>query len=142
MAEYKGIKAVLRQFYVLIKQKLDSIKVDADHFTGTLPVSKGGTGAATAKESEYNLHKDMPNEDSDFGDSSYISGVYQTPSTSQGIFYKRTALHLWNYIKSKISGNDLTTSGTVTATNIKANTRLTIPTSAPSSPQDGDIWIE
>lgn len=103
MAEYKGIKAVLRQFYVLIKQKLDGIKVDADHFEGTLPISKGGTGGTTTKGAEYNIHNGIPTEDSDFSDASILSGIYQNPSTTLGVFYKRTVLHLWNYIQSKIS---------------------------------------
>lgn len=96
MAAYKGIKAVLRQFYVLIKQKLDSIKVDADHFEGTLPISKGGTGATSAAD----------------GFNALANGVRDsvTPVDTEkmllkpaGTWYKTTCLDFWNYIKGKIS---------------------------------------
>lgn len=96
MAAYKGIKAVLRQFYVLIKQKLDSIKVDADHFEGTLPVSKGGTGATDAATA-FNTLADATRDS-------------LTPVDSEkmllkpvGTWYKTTCLDFWNYIKDKIS---------------------------------------
>lgn len=96
MAAYKGIKAVLRQFYVLIKQKLDSIKVDADHFEGTLPVSKGGTGvtdAATAFNTLANAARD----------SSTPVDTEKMLLKPSGTWYKTTCLDFWNYIKGKIS---------------------------------------
>lgn len=96
MAAYKGIKAVLRQFYVLIKQKLDSIKVDADHFEGTLPVSKGGTGATDAATA-FNTLADATRDSSTPVDSEKL---LLKPS---GTWYKTTCLDFWNYIKGKIS---------------------------------------
>lgn len=96
MAAYKGIKAVLRQFYVLIKQKLDSIKVDADHFEGTLPVSKGGTGATDAATA-FNTLADATRDSSTPVDA---EKMFLKPS---GTWYKTTCLDFWNYIKGKIA---------------------------------------
>ena len=96
MAAYKGIKAVLRQFYVLIKQKLDSIKVDADHFEGTLPVSKGGTGATDAATA-FNTLADAAR------DSSTPVDTEKMLLKPDGTWYKTTCLDFWNYIKGKIS---------------------------------------
>lgn len=96
MAEYKGIKAILRQFYVLIKQKLDSIKVDADHFEGTLPVSKGGTGATDAA-SGFNTLADGVR------DSTTPEDGEKMLLKPTGTWYKTTCLDFWNYIKNKIS---------------------------------------
>lgn len=95
MAAYKGIKAVLRQFYVLIKQKLDSIKVDADHFEGTLPISKGGTEATDA-ETAFNTLADGVRNSSKPVDTEKML-FYSTS------WYKTTCLDFWNYIKDKIS---------------------------------------
>lgn len=96
MAAYKGIKAVLRQFYVLIKQKLDSIKVDADHFEGTLPVSKGGTGATDAATA-FNTLADAARN------SSIPVDTEKMLLKPAGTWYKTTCLDFWNYIKGKIS---------------------------------------
>lgn len=97
MAAYKGIKAVLRQFYVLIKQKLDSIKVDADHFEGTLPVSKGGTGAITEQEATTTLVNGVrfairPADKDDLLCRDDAGGAFRLRFDE-----------LWNYIKDKIS---------------------------------------
>lgn len=69
----------------------------------TVPISKGGTGATTAKAAECNVLSGMTEEDADPVDSSMFAGVYLSPSATIGKLYKRSALHLWNYIKSKIS---------------------------------------
>lgn len=114
MAAYKGIKAVLRQFYVLIKQKLDdlsntlskkitdiennitNIKVDADHFEGTLPISKGGTGATDAATA-FNT---LANAARDSATPVDTEKMLLKPT---GTWYKTTCLDFWNYIKNKIS---------------------------------------
>ena len=75
----------------------------SDITSGTLPIAKGGTGATTAKGAEYNITSGMVVIDSDFEDDSRIAGVFIDASTTKGRFYSRTALHLWNYIKNKIS---------------------------------------
>lgn len=116
MAEYKGIKAVLRQFYVLLKKILDDtsnalstkiesvensladVKVDADHFEGTLPISKGGTGATTAKTGFINLAEGLT-EASNPEDGETM--IYRNSSgTNWG---RHTFLTLWNYIKKKLA---------------------------------------
>lgn len=68
-----------------------------------ISIANGGTGATTAKGADYNLHSGIVVSDTDFADESYLSCAYKKPNTTEGVFYKRTALHLWNYIKSKIS---------------------------------------
>lgn len=95
MAAYKGIKAVLRQFYVLIKQKLDSIKVDADHFEGTLPINKGGTGGTTGQAAFDNIAAGVRTSTSPEDAETML-----LHSTS---WYKTTVASFWEYIKEKIS---------------------------------------
>lgn len=97
MAAYKGIKAVLRQFYVLIKQKLDSIKVDADHFEGTLPVAKGGTGAITEQEATTTLVNGVR-----FATGPADKDDLLCRDDAGGAFRLRFD-ELWNYIQGKIS---------------------------------------
>lgn len=95
MAAYKGIKAVLRQFYVLIKQKLDSIKVDADHFEGTLPINKGGTGGTTGQAAFDNIAAGVRTSTSP--DDAETMLLHSTS------WYKTTVASFWEYIKEKIS---------------------------------------
>lgn len=95
MAAYKGIKAVLRQFYVLIKQKLDSIKVDADHFEGTLPINKGGTGGTTGQAAFDNIAAGVRTSTSPADAETML-----LHSTS---WCKTTVASFWEYIKEKIS---------------------------------------
>lgn len=94
MAEYKGIKAVLRQFYVLIKQKLDGIKVDADHFEGTLPIGKGGTGGTTGQAAFDNI--------ADGVRTSTNPADAETMLLHSTSWYKTTVASFWEYIKGKI----------------------------------------
>lgn len=96
MAEYRGLKAILRQFYVLIKQKLDSIKVDADHFEGTLPVAKGGTGASDGQTAFDNIASGVR--------SSSAPADSETMLLHSKSWYKTTVADFWNYIKGKIAG--------------------------------------
>lgn len=71
----------------------------------TLPISKGGTGATTAKAAEYNLH---PNNNThltgDLLDDYRIPCLSTEPSASNGVFegYRKFS-QIWNYIQSKIS---------------------------------------
>ena len=108
MAAYKGIKAVLRQFYVLIKQKLDSIKVDADHFEGTLPVSKGGTGVTSQADINKSFIGNLDVGESDVTDgtefvSSWASDNGFSEPEALNKPYKRKFSKVWNYIQGKIS---------------------------------------
>lgn len=80
--------------------------LSAQTLTETLPISKGGTGATTAKAAEYNLH---PNNNahltSDLSDGDYrIPFLSTAPSASNGVFAGyRTVSQIWAYIQSKIS---------------------------------------
>ena len=100
MAEYRGLKSILRQFYLKIKERLDG-KADKAHthtpgdITGTLPIAKGGTGADNGQAAFDNI----------------VSGVRSSsaPADSETMlfhstsWYKATVLNFWEYIKGKIS---------------------------------------
>lgn len=80
-------------------------KVDKDlsNVTGTLPISKGGTGATTANGSQYNLLKDMVNSDVEVIDDTIMVYRYTEPNSTKGtLLYKKASL-FWDYIKGKIS---------------------------------------
>lgn len=85
-----------------------SVTVNANgHVTAgsnpTTTIAQGGTGATTVKGAEYNILSEMEEVTSDRSDTSYLAGVYTSPSTTQGkLFYFKFSL-LWTYIKSKIS---------------------------------------
>lgn len=69
--------------------------------SGNLPVSSGGTGRDTPKGAANALLGGMNTESGDFGDGSYIAGVYGSSTDSNGAIYKRPASGLWNYIQGK-----------------------------------------
>lgn len=97
----------------------------ADNITsGTLPIARGGTGATTAKAAEYNLLKPTVSTDA-IGDDSEVAFKYVTPTNTNGVVYARKASLLWNYIKSKLSGNDVDIGGNAaTASAAKAGSDL------------------
>lgn len=111
-----------------------SVTVDANgHVTGgsnpTTTIAEGGTGATTAKGAQYNLLNDMQEVTTDVSDTSELVGSYVSDaSVNNGILYKRKALTIWNYIKSKISS----VLG-LTETNYNGNA-----VSATKATQDGD----
>lgn len=74
----------------------NSSTIDADHFKGTLPVSKGGTGATDAA-SGFNTLADAVRNSATPDDT---EKMLLKPS---GTWYKTTCLDFWNYIKGKIS---------------------------------------
>lgn len=82
--------------------------------TGILSVAKGGTGANTSKAAQFNLLNDMQTETSDVIDDTSIVCAYNQPTTGSGMIFKRSAVRLWNYIKSKIESLALTFSGNTT----------------------------
>lgn len=143
MAEYKGIKAVLRQFYVLLKKILDDtssalstkiesvensladMKVDADHFEGTLPIAKGGTGATTGQAAFDNITNGIKTATNPVDSETML-----LCSTS---FYKTTVLSFWEYIKSKISSVLGLTATNYGGTASKANTATGISYTGESS---------
>lgn len=82
--------------------------------TGNLSVTKGGTGANTSKAAQFNLLNDMQTETSDVIDDTFIVCAYNQPTAGSGIIFKRSAVRLWNYIKSKIESLALTFTGNTT----------------------------
>lgn len=72
----------------------------------TVPVTKGGTGATTAKEAEYNIVVPTQNATIDaesISDESRWTGTYVSPSKTTGRLYTKKFNVVWNYIKDKIS---------------------------------------
>ena len=84
---------------------------------GVQTVANGGTGATTAADG-FNTLADGVRDSSTPADN---EKMLLKPS---GTWYKTTCLDFWNYIKGKISS------------------KLVIPIGAPSSLEDGCIWIE
>lgn len=84
-------------------------KADKSHthapvdLTAVVPVSKGGTGASSAKAARYNLFADAGFEAPIISDNHPIVMAYVAPSTANGAVYRLKASHLWEYIKSKAS---------------------------------------
>ena len=91
-----------------------------DITSGTLPIANGGTGATTAKGAFMNLANGLLVGTGPL-DTEYM--IYKnTDGTNWGLY---TLSHFWEaYIKGKISS------------------KLVIPIGAPSSLEDGCIWIE
>lgn len=71
--------------------------------TAVVPVSKGGTGASSAKAARYNLFNDMGFESPVVSDNHPIVMAYVAPSTANGAVYRLKASQLWEYIKTKAS---------------------------------------
>ena len=91
----------------------------SDITSGTLPIANGGTGTTTAKDAFMNLANGL-SEGSGPKDTECM--IYKnTEGTNWGLY---TLSKFWNYIKGKIA------------------TKLVIPIGAPSSLEDGCIWIE
>lgn len=74
----------------------NSSTIDADHFEGTLPVSKGGTGATDASTAFNTLADGVR-------DSTTPVDTEKMLLKPSGTWYKTTCLDFWNYIKGKIS---------------------------------------
>ena len=74
----------------------NSSTIDADHFEGTLPVSKGGTGATDASTAFNTLADGVR-------DSATPVDTEKMLLKPSGTWYKTTCLDFWNYIKGKIS---------------------------------------
>ena len=100
--------------------------------TGTLGVGNGGTGKSSVTAGSYvvgagtsalveKAPKDVGSDvlshlDTDNGnvvDDDYIVGSYHVNDTtiSSTLFVRRTAVKLWNYIKSKLAGSDVNIGG-------------------------------
>lgn len=107
--------------------------------TGTLPVGSGGTGRTsvtagnyvvgagtsaltekTPKDAGSDVLKSLDTDNGDVVDGDFIVTSYHVNAStiSASTFVRRTALNLWNYIKSKLSGSDVNIGGNAaTATN-------------------------
>ena len=79
---------------------------DASTLNGTLPLSKGGTGATTTKAAEYNILGGMIENSVSVDDNSRIVCAYTYPNTTDGRLFYRKASVLWDYIKSKMGDID------------------------------------
>ena len=75
---------------------------DLENAKGTLAIAKGGTGGTTAKGAQYNLLNNMNEVTDAMSDSTLISCVYTSPSSTNGTIYKRKASSFWTYIKGEI----------------------------------------
>lgn len=166
-----------------VENNITNIKVDADHFEGTLPINKGGTGGTTGQAAFDNIAAGVRTSTSPEDTSPEDAETMLLHSTS---WYKTTVASFWEYIKKKISsvlgltadnynGTAATILDYIKATPIKIRwggadiedadyypafnadgsaiepinrTKIhvgladRIRTGAPSSPTNGDIWIE
>ena len=102
-----------------------------DITSGTLPIANGGTGVTTQADINKAFIGNLEVGNSDVTDgtefvSSWASdnGFAETAEGALNKPYKRQFIKVWNYIKGKISS------------------KLVIPIGAPSSLEDGCIWIE
>ena len=85
-----------------------NVTVDANgHITSgsnpTMTIVQGGTGATTAKGAEYNITNGMTEVSTELADNTLFAGVYMNPDATQGRFYSRQTVTIWNYIKAKLS---------------------------------------
>lgn len=82
-------------------------KVNPERLSSVVPISKGGTGANTAKGARTNLVSNIVEETDDILDTAPIVFRYGSPSEANGGLYMKRASILWNYIKTKIFGSML-----------------------------------
>lgn len=91
-----------------------TVTVDAKgHVTAgsnpTLSIEQGGTGATTALAAQYNILNPSSNGiTSKIEDDMEIVFKLASPSTSNGYVYSRKASTLWDYVNSKIHGDEST----------------------------------
>lgn len=78
-----------------VENNITNIKVDADHFEGTLPINKGGTGGTTGQAAFDNIAAGVRTSTSPVDEETML-----VHSTS---WYKTTVASFWEYIKEKIS---------------------------------------
>ena len=105
---------------------------------GVQTVENGGTGATTALGAFENLANGVR-------DSSTPADNEKMLLKPSGTWYKTTCLDFWNYIKGKISsvlGLTKDNYGGKAAKAGTADVARKIPIGAPSSLEDGCIWIE
>lgn len=86
----------------------NSSTIDADHFEGTLPVSKGGTGVTSQADINKSFIGNLVLGESDVTDSTEFVSSWASDngfSEPEGLNkpYKRKFSKVWNYIQRKIS---------------------------------------
>lgn len=132
-----GIKFTARKLKANLARTSDSTfdgSVDQLNIpvTGTLPVGNGGTGKSsvtsgnylvgngtsaltekTPKDAGSDVLKSLDTDNGDVVDGDYIVTSYHVNAStiSSTTFVRRTAVKLWNYIKSKLSGSDVNIGG-------------------------------
>ena len=76
--------------------------------TGTLPITSGGTGANTARAAQYQLLSDLNDTTSTaLTDTSKFVFKYNTPSTTNGAVFMKSATAVRDYILSGITTEEL-----------------------------------
>lgn len=83
--------------------KIADSAVTNDKIAGTIPVSKGGTGATTALGAEYNILGSVGTVETTPSDSSYLALRNSTLSSTNGTFRWTKCANIWSWIQSKIS---------------------------------------
>lgn len=128
------------------KTKLDGLGGSSEITSDDLPVvpiTKGGTGATTAKEAEYNISGGMGESTAAIADSNKIIIMHGAASATNGVFVYKKASLLKDYIGAMPkSGGTFT--GAVTAANDTAYTTYKVRNAAivsatPSSMTNGTI---
>lgn len=98
----------------------------SDITSGTLPISRGGTGATTALAANYNLLNGFTRRDyASFVDSNYIAFFTNSPSTTVGALQGAPVSRLYNYIVNKLTPSAIgaaASSHTHSASNITSGT--------------------
>jgi hypothetical protein len=103
--------------------------------TGTLPISKGGTGKTTATAAEYNLLSNARTEITTYDDNSRFLCESTAPSEQVGVISGfRKASTIWNYIMGNISS----VLG-LTATNYGGTADTATKVSGTQVGQDGNV---
>jgi len=83
------------------KEELEN--VSAGGISGTIKIENGGTGAATAKGAEFNLHSGMSTATTDITDENTLAFTHLNPNATDGVFYNRKMSFVWKYIQGKIA---------------------------------------
>ena len=93
------------------KQALDAIPEEyatkehshdaSDIASGTLPIARGGTGAATANAAEFAIIGNPPVVDDDAWDSMRFAIADAAPDANKGVLSTIAGSRVWNWIKSK-----------------------------------------
>lgn len=83
--------------------KIADSAVTNDKIAGTIPVSKGGTGATTALGAEYNILGSVGLVETTPSDTSYLALRNSTLSSTNGTFRWTKCANIWSWIQSKIS---------------------------------------